>query len=179
MKQRTNPPFPDLFVQNYELILAVMGMIQHDIRHGGGINGNCHSVARAMARMFPNFRVVDGYIPRLAPPQCGEEYGVKALVVLETTPPTLQPARWQALHHSWLAWKGNGRLIVDPWPIGGGYGFAPPLARWQDQFDILYVESDMTGLFDKEQAEKDAEDLYRRIQEVLLELFPANSQKAA
>lgn len=177
MEKRLNPTYPDQFVQDYEHILAVMGIIQHDIRHGGGIHGNCHSVARAMATIFPNFRVADGYIPRLAPPHFGEEYGVKAIVRLETDPPTFQPVRWQALHHSWLVWKGDVQLIVDPWPIGGGYGFAPPLARLQDQFDIFYAEADMSGLFDKEQAERDAEDLCHRILEVLEKLFPVRPKK--
>lgn len=113
---------PSLFVENYESILVVMTILGSEIRRGKGVNGNCHSVARALATIFPNFRVADGYVYSVSPPACDETHGPRSSLIneIEKKP---ESVRFKRLCHSWLVWtwlKQDTNLIIDAWPIGGG-----------------------------------------------------------
>lgn len=171
---------PQSFVEDYEMMLVIMTIIAHDIRRGVGVEGNCHSVARALAKFFPNFEVIDGYIPRVAPKDFEEENGTRAVLAVQGID-QLIPATYRRLYHSWLLWKGSSNLIIDPWPVGGGYGFSPPLARYQDSYDIPYIEASFPDMFDEERVKKDAESFYKKIIEVSESLLPDGfqSKKAA
>jgi hypothetical protein len=167
---------PSRFTEDYELMLVVMTVLGSEIRRGDGINGNCHSIARALAKIFIDFRVVDGYIYSLAPHTCDEGHGAKALLVNEVEK-KVECVRFKRLYHSWLMWRDTN-LIIDPWPVGGAYGFSPPVARIQDGFDIFHVEGSFPDMFVESRLNEDIQHCDERLKKIL-DGLPSEFKKAA
>lgn len=131
---------PQSFRISYEHLLVVMQLLASDLRmkRGGIGRGNCHSVVRALAKLFPGYRVVDGFVPSLSTNETDETHGPKAVLLIEGEPPV--KVRYKQLNHSWLQWQDTN-IIVDVWPIGAGAGMGLPLVHFQDGYDIQFVEA--------------------------------------
>jgi hypothetical protein len=137
MKNERGCSAPGLLLERFHLILLVMSSLHYDFACGAEIGVNCHAVARALGRIFPDFAVIDGYVPRLASVKHDEAYGEEVLFRLK---PGLKAfmGRIDTLPHSWLAWKQDGSYIIDIWPIGGVPGASPPVLIHQDRFAMCY-----------------------------------------
>jgi hypothetical protein len=138
-------PLPIHFRRDYEHVLVVMQLLASDIRMGRPFDGNCHVVARAMAKFYPNFRVADGFITSVSPKDTDETHGAKCALLIENEAP--MAARYKQLNHSWLVWK-NSNIVLDIWPIGAAFGMGLPTTHLQDGWDMHYVEAALPELAD-------------------------------
>ncbi|MBP9782386.1 MAG: hypothetical protein KBC50_01495 [Candidatus Pacebacteria bacterium] len=132
-------PANEAFDNQYVDMALIMTILMRDAIHGKPVEGNCHSIARAVAKSFPDFVVVDGFLPRLVGNSYGESFGREIHFFV---PPahTLYHGREEHLYHSWLAWKQDERFVVDLCPLGGVPGCAPPVAYYQDEYSAMLFQ---------------------------------------
>jgi hypothetical protein len=127
------------FYDQYIDMALVMTILMHDMVHGKPVEGNCHSIARAVAKSFPSFVVVDGFLLRLVGNTYGKSFGRE---IHFSVPPShrLYHGREEHLYHSWLAWKQDERFVVDLCPLGGVPGCSPPVAYYQDEYSAMLFQ---------------------------------------
>lgn len=143
MKADRPIPVPSLFLEDYQWILLALNMIQSDILQGKKIRSTSHAVSRALVKRFTNFRVADGYSP-------GSER-----------------------FHSWLVWKRDERFIIDPWPLSGLPGCAPPVAYIQGVTGLVYLESELPENLSGRKLVADVSSFSRRLDAMMEELSHA------
>lgn len=166
---------PSRFVEDYELMLVVMTILQSDMRRGSKDDPNCQVATRALAEFFPDFRVADGYMPRLAQDTFSDQHGARAKLRVQGAKNSFH-MRFKQLIHSWLVWRDTN-LVVDVWPVGGVKGFNPPVARLQDGYDVIFVEAVLPNVFPVD-LDKRVKDFRARVKSTLENISP-DMQKAA
>lgn len=124
------------FKHKYLLIKLAMDIITEEVGSGKPIEGNCHSMTRAVAKSFSDFIVVDGCLPRLVGSVYGESFGRE---VHFSIPPShnLYRGRQEHLYHSWLVWKADHKFIIDLCPPGAVPGCSSPVSFYQDEYSAM------------------------------------------
>jgi hypothetical protein len=130
---------PIAFSSGAEAIFLVSSILAHKMRmkefEGFESIFSCpHSMVRAYQKLFPEFEVVDGIVPRFGSIQDGEKYGEKGYFHHhEGRSRSALEGRLKLIPHAWLLFKeqiaGMSPLVVDVVPYGAvtGWQVAMPL----------------------------------------------------
>ncbi len=154
-------------INAYHPLLMAMCVLQHEAVQGKPIEGSCHSIVRAVAQEFPEFKVVDGVIPRLAPLPRGALFGREGFFRFKEGLVGFW-GRLNFLHHAWLVWKHNEKFIIDVCPIGGVY--APPVILYQDEYALSYEPGKLPEGLKEEDLLPCVDQFHDRLKRVLDEL---------
>lgn len=165
---------PSHLMEQYQLILATMCVLQYESA-GDLTEVNCPAIVRAVAREFPEFTAVDGYVPQLV--HAGHEdasFGQEVLFRFESGLRAFT-GKFNILHHSWLSWKEDEKFILDVCPVGGVPGASAPVLLHQDGHSIIYEKKSLPAGVSEELLAPDVEKFHARFKKTQEGLFPINN----